>query len=415
MSTRKATIFGQHDENTLIQMDEVMEHAVHGALMADAHQGYSMPIGGVAAYRDQINVAGVGVDIACGNCAMRTDINLRDLGDYTAWLRSLGTWIQDKIAFGMEGQVNLSPRAPRDHPLFDDPAWELVPREHRTQLIAKARNQLGTVGGGNHYVDILEDQEGYLWVGVHFGSRRFGYDISNSYVSIAQGGVWGERGKWEQSSLLDLGTPAGDDYWELMQLAGRYAYAGREWVCRAILGWMESQPMDEVHNNHNFAWRERHQGEELVVVRKGATPAFPRQRGFVGGSMGDDAVILQGPESIELEDLTGSMPLMVNALFSTVHGAGRVRSRTATRGKVKKGVIIRPGLVALQDVRDWLSWRDVLVFGADIDESPQAYRRLDDVLAAQGGTIEVLHTLTPRVVVMATGFSGANPFLREVE
>ncbi|KKN27889.1 hypothetical protein LCGC14_0859790 [marine sediment metagenome] len=414
MTARGFATFGKHDDNTLDEMGEVMLDARYGALMADAHKGYSMPIGGVAAYRDQVNVAGVGVDIACGNCAMRTVINLEDLGEHKAWMRNLGLWIQQNIEFGMKGQVNRSSRAPRDYELFDDPAWELVPQEHRSQLIAKARNQLGTVGGGNHYVDLLVDEAGYLWVGVHFGSRRFGYDVSNAYVSIAQGGAWGEKGDWNQSSLLDLGTPVGDDYWELMQLAGRYAYAGRDWVCREIIRWMESCPVDIVHNNHNFAWQERHYGENLIVVRKGATPAFPGQRGFVGGSMGDDAVILQGVAVPEESEDTATPAYQRRALFSTVHGAGRVRSRTATRGKVKKGKIVRPGLVSLEEARDWVKRRDVFVFGGDIDESPQAYRRLDEVLAHQGITIDILHTLTPRVVVMAPGYSGANPFLTEV-
>jgi tRNA-splicing ligase RtcB len=131
--------------------------------------------------------------------------------------------------------------------------------------------------------------------------------------------------------LLDVTAPIGHDYWHLMNLAGRYAYAGREWVARKVLQLMGAREMELVHNHHNFAWREEHGGEELLVVRKGATPAFPGQRGFVGGSMGDDAVIVEGATTAD--DATADAQRA--ALYSTIHGAGRVLSRTAAAGKRK--------------------------------------------------------------------------------
>src|SRR6185436_9597736 len=121
--------------------------------------------------------------------------------------------------------------------------------------------------------------------------------------------------------------PLGHDYWHLMQLAGEYAYAGREWVARKVVSLLGANELELVHNHHNFAWKETHDGEELVVVRKGATPAFPGQKGFVGGSMGDDSVILEGA--------SGDSDVQRAALYSTVHGAGRVMSRTEARGKQK--------------------------------------------------------------------------------
>src|ERR1019366_808992 len=177
-----------------------------------------------------------------------------------------------------------------------DPAWYLVPNigRYRDDLIDKARRQLGTVGSGNHYVDVFVDRDsGYLWVGVHFGSRGLGHTIASNFLAIGQGGTWGDKSK-EIETLVNLGTPTGDDYWALMNLAGQYAYAGREWVARTVVKILGGQEIDMVHNHHNFAWEETHQDQKLIVVRKGATPAFPAQRGFVGGSMGDDAVILEG-------------------------------------------------------------------------------------------------------------------------
>ena len=346
------------------------------------------------------------MDIACGNCALKTDLLELEVD-----LRELGFWIQDKIGMGMSGQVNGSWWAPTDHPLFQQGAWDLIPREYRTSLKAKARNQLGTIGGGNHYIDILVDEDGFLWVGVHFGSRKFGYTIANAFVSISQGGVWAGKGDWEnKSSVLDLDTQAGQDYWDLMHLAGDYAYAGREWVCRAVARVMGGHETDIVHNHHNFAWQERHFGEDLIVVRKGATPAWPGQRGFVGGSMGDDCVILKGVDGLVNSSLNQRL-----AMFSTIHGAGRVRSRNATRGKVnrKKGIIKSPGMFSVEDVRRWVREREVLVFGADIDEGPQAYRRLHDVLPEQRDTVEIENVLRPLMVAMDKGYSGDNPFLMD--
>lgn len=403
-------LFGLHEELTIQQMKGTMKEARYGAIMADGHPGYSMPIGGVAAYENKVNVAGVGVDIACGNCALKTNLHTDDWEE--AGFRDIGFWIQDNIGMGMSGQVNGSYWAPSDHALFEQGAWDLIPREYRTSLKAKARNQLGTIGGGNHYIDILSDEDGFLWVGVHFGSRKFGYTVANAFVSMSQGGGWAERGDWEnKSSVLDMNTQVGKDYWNLMQLAGDYAYAGREWVCIAVARAMGGHETDLVHNHHNFAWRERHFDEDLIVVRKGATPAWPEQRGFVGGSMGDDCVILKGRSGF---DDNGAQRL---AMYSTIHGAGRVRSRNATRGKVnrKKGIIKSPGLFSVEDVRHWIKDRKVLVFGADIDEGPQAYRRLADVLPEQRGTIEIEHTLRPLLVAMDRGYSGDNPFLMEFD
>jgi tRNA-splicing ligase RtcB (3'-phosphate/5'-hydroxy nucleic acid ligase) len=386
-------IFGTHDEKTLVQLRDVATRAERVALMADGHMGYVMPIGGVAAYRNKVSVVGVGFDIACGNAAIMTD---RMIHDYSREeLEQLATEIQQKISFGV-GLSNVSRDAPRADALFEDPAWKALPANVEATLREKARSQLGTVGGGNHYVDVFSDENGRVWVGVHFGSRGFGHTVASGFLALAANEKWGTRMP-ERETLLDLTTPLGDAYWSLMQLGGQYAYAGREWVARKVVSILGGKEMDLVHNHHNFAWKEKHGGEELVVVRKGATPAFPGQRGFVGGSMGDDAVILEGtdiaPEKSEA------------ALWSTVHGAGRVMSRSEARGKRKgwgaKARIVAPGKVSWEMVNEWLGPKGVILRGGGLDEAPHAYRRLPDVLSAQGETVKVLHTLTPVIVVMA--------------
>ena len=458
-------VFGQHEKQTLAQLERVAERADHAALMADGHLGYVMPIGGVAAYRNQVSVAGVGFDIACGNAAIRTDLRLGDLGEQRGGrergggrraggasgragsaggrtggasgrtggtsgsgrragdasasgsraggahragrhagglrqrLENIADEIQHELAFGVGG-VNRSPDAPSDHPLFEDPAWGAVPRRHRAALRDKARKQLGTVGSGNHYVDIFGDERDRIWVGVHFGSRGFGHTVASSFLAIGQGAEWGTRVR-EAEVILDLDAPIGHDYWALMKLAGRYAYAGREWAVRKAVEIVGGREVELVHNHHNFAWEENHFGRTFVVVRKGATPAFPGQKGFVGGSMGDDAVILEGTGAVTADPNTAE--LQARALYSTVHGAGRVMSRTAALGKRHRrtGKVVKRGKVSRAMMRRWVEGRGVVLRGGGPDESPHVYRRLPDVLAAQGDTVRVLHTLRPLVVVMA--------------
>ena len=397
-------VFGEHDRSTLAQLEDVASRAVRVALMADGHLGYVMPVGGVAAFRDRVSVTGVGFDIACGNCALRTDLTAAELP--LDRLEELADRIRATISFGI-GRTNRADDAPVDHPLFDDDAWSAVPAApaERERLRELARSQLGTVGSGNHYVDVLADQEGRIWVGVHFGSRGLGHTIASGFLAISAGKRWSERVP-EAEAMLDLATDAGERYWRLMELAGRYAYAGREWVCHKVAIELAGGEVTElVHNHHNFAWREKHFGEELVVVRKGATPASPGQLGFVGGSMTDLSVILRG-----VDDATDAQRL---ALFSTVHGAGRVMSRTEAAGRrhrfgARAGQLVldarghpkRPGRVSDEMLREAVERAGVVLRGAGPDESPFVYRKLETVLAAQPG-IEILHRLRPLVVVMA--------------
>lgn len=170
-------------------------------------------------------------------------------------------------------------------------------------------------------------------------------------------------------------------------------------MARKVVDILGGRELELVHNHHNFAWKEVHEGEELVVVRKGATPAFPGQLGFVGGSMGDDAVIVRGADAPDSKVAA----LQRDALFSTVHGAGRVMSRTQAAGKRnrKTGQLITAGRVTAEMMHEWVNRKGVVLRGGGLDESPHAYRRLPEVLEAQGATIEVLHVLRPLIVVMA--------------
>ena len=381
-------IYGQHDEKTIRQMDTCMNtgSAAAGVLCADGHLGYAHPIGGVVGYTDHISISGVGFDIACGNMAVRLDT------PYSEIEPRISEILQDiarVVSFGV-GRKN-DERV--EHELFErDDLWFDA---DVADLKSTAQAQLGTVGSGNHYVDIFEDGEGQAWIGVHFGSRGLGHKITTKYLAMAGA----KDGMEVPPALLPANEDIGRGYLAGIELGGLYAYAGREWVVERVRQIIGGAVTFSVHNHHNFAWHEKHNGVDMWVVRKGATPAFPGQYGFVGGSMGDDAVILRGVES---DDSKAS-------LYSTVHGAGRVMSRTEARGKFVKvdGKKIRqPGKVRHDEWQQWIREKGVTVLGGDLDEAPQAYRRLPDVLAEHAGTIAIEHVLKPRGVIMA----GANEF-----
>lgn len=378
----KAKVFGQHDEATLRQIENCIDAgAERGVLCADGHKGYAQPIGGVVAYKDGISLSGVGFDIACGNLAVLTDAKGSEVAPK---IKSIMDDVVREISFG----IGRKAKTRVDHELFEDEAWKIAPMSGLKEM---ARDQLGTVGGGNHYVDIFADEHDRVWVGVHFGSRGLGHKTATHFLKVAGG----KDGMDVPPTVVPVSSEMGTDYLTGMGLAGKYAYAGREAVARHVVREiLKARILDEVHNHHNFAWREKHDGEAFWVVRKGATPAFPGQRGFVGGSMGDDAVIIEGIDSAESRQ----------ALYSTVHGAGRIMSRTAAKGKferVGKKRIRRDGLVRHDEMLKWVRERGVELRGGDVDEAPQAYRRLPDVLAAHAGTIRVLHTLRPLGVAMA--------------
>lgn len=369
-------VFGDPlDEGALQQIKNAQKKAFKVALMADHHLGFGVPIGGVVAYQEHVSPNGVGYDIACGNKAVRLDVAATKV---KTKIHALMDEIFKKISFGV-GRVN---NEPVEHEVLDDPLWSEIPILKR--LKDKAAHQLGTVGSGNHYVDVFLDEEDRVWVGVHFGSRGLGHGIATEYIDISKA-----KGLFEDGiALLYDKSEAGEEYLKAMDLAGRYAYAGRDWVCARVAKILKGDIVEEVHSHHNFCWRENHDGTDLWVVRKGATPAFPGQRGFVGGSMGERAVIIEGV----------SHPEASHTLRSTVHGAGRVMSRRAAIGDKKKGL---SGAVSERAMMKWVSEAGVVLKGAGVDEAPQCYKRLPEVLEHHRNTIRVLHTLKPIGVAMA--------------
>jgi tRNA-splicing ligase RtcB len=389
-------VFGDPDAGAVRQIETCLqdERAVAGALMADHHLGYSMPIGGVVAYKGAISPSGVGFDIACGNKAVRTNVPVAELLGTGPILRA----IADRVAFGL-GRNNSDPI---EHSVLEDERWKIIDGLD-PKLREAARVQLGTVGSGNHYVDLLSDEDGWLWVACHFGSRGFGYKVASGFLSIATGKTFTDRiPESEDPAVLDIGTPSGDTYRELMELAGDYAYAGRDYVIEQVLSVLDNPEVTEsVHCHHNYAWFE----DGLWIVRKGATPLTSEPE-FIGGSMGDISVIVSG---------TGED---IGALGSAPHGAGRLMSRTKAAGKFKKQTVTRTApdgstytkkirvrdkstaLIDFDEVKSELAQRGVSVWGAGADEAPAVYKDLRTVLS-QHSNIEVKHTLTPIGVVMA--------------
>ena len=377
-------IWGTPDPGAVSQIKTCALTADKVALMADHHKGYAVPIGGVVAYKDAISPSGVGYDIACGNKAVRVDMPGSDL---RANVPRIMDEVWTTISFGVGRKNNERV----EHALFESPGWKA---QAASPLKEMARQQLGTVGSGNHYVDLFTDEQDRVWIGVHFGSRGLGHKLATWFLE--KGGA--KDGMDVEPCVIPASTDLGEQYIVCMNLAGEYAYAGRDWVCERVAKILGAEIQEEVHNHHNFAWRESHGGEDYWVVRKGATPAFPGQKGFVGGTMGETSVILEGVENESAK----------HSLYSTVHGAGRVMGRMEAKGKVDKktGAVLRPGKVSQEMMREWVTRAGVELRGAGLDESPHCYKRLNEVLAEHGDSIRILHTLTPVGVAMA----GANEF-----
>ena len=380
--------FGPVDERALKQLQNCTKQAEFAVLCADHHPGYSQPIGGAVAYKDHISPSGVGYDIACGNKAVMTDAMLGDIN-----VAKVMDDIVRQIGFGV-GRPNPEPV---EHEVFDK-IWQAEFRPQR-KLIQLARSQLGTVGSGNHYVDIFADEKDRIWIGVHFGSRGFGHRTATGFLAMAKGKHFEDKAsEGEMDSppvLLGLDTEIGQSYIEAMNLAGEYAYAGRDTVCAKVLEILGAKALDSIHNHHNFAWRETHFGEDVWVVRKGCTPAFPGQKGFVGANMGSVSVILQGVDSEASKE----------GLYSTVHGAGRIMSRTQAAGKMKwtqgKPTRVSTGLIDWEKTQSELRELKVELRGGGADEAPGVYKKLDEVLEYHDGTIKILHRLRPLGVAMA--------------
>jgi len=378
------TIYGGEniDKGSRTQMENACQLPVarKAALMPDAHLGYGLPIGGVLGAKDAILPYGVGMDIAC-----RMRITITDADDTLGIpllngdnCRQLKAAVRNGTRFGMGN--DYKPKNRPDHAVMDDPAWESTPLLEG--LRAKAWNQLGTSGGGNHFVDwgilttkvqIGDAPPGcYVALMSHSGSRGSGYKVCRHYTDIAK-----EQNPAGELSWLDMASEAGQEYWEAMNLMGRYASANHEVIHRKVLAEARLRSLGHVENHHNFAWKEIHDGEELIVHRKGATPAAKGELGVIPGSMGTPAYVVQGlgrPES----------------LCSASHGAGRALSR-----KAAKNAFSWPEWDA------YLEARGISLLQGGLDETPGAYKDITQVMESQRELVEPIGMFLPKIVLMA--------------
>jgi len=369
------------EDGAIEQMENacLLPIAVTGALMPDAHQGYGLPIGGVLATRSAVIPYAVGMDIAC-----RMKLTVLDLP--VSWLTEqqerLKRAILEETSFG----VGATFRKRKQHPVMDE-AWN-VTRKTGT-LKDKAWSQLGTSGSGNHFVEfgelVLDRDELGLKAGVylallsHSGSRGSGNDVATHYSTIAQKMHPELPKEMRNLAWLDLGTEEGEGYWSAMELMGRYAAANHELIHRAIADNLGVEVLLDVENHHNFAWKETHGGEEVVVHRKGATPAGEGVVGIIPGSMGTPGYVVRGKGNPA-------------SLASASHGAGRKMSRKAAKAKC-----------SWSTASAFLAERGITLISGGLDEVPMAYKDIEVVMAAQSDLVEILARFNPKLVKMAPG------------
>ncbi len=377
-------IYGkQHiGQNAIDQMDVAMKLpvAVGGALMPDAHQGYGLPIGGVLATENAVIPYGVGVDIGCRMCLTMYNMKPSYIKGHHAALKKM---LMANTAFGAGQGV----ADPMDDPIFENEAFQEI--GFVRGLKDTAFKQIGSSGGGNHFVEfgvvsVLDpDNEwdipvgDYIAILSHSGSRGLGARIANHYTKIAM-----EKCKLPKEAKhlawLDLNTEAGMEYWIAMNLAGDYASACHHHIHRRLSKALGEKPMAMVENHHNFAWKELlEDGTEVIVHRKGATPAGKGVLGIIPGSMTAPGFIVRGKG-----DFT--------SLNSASHGAGRQFSRRKAKENFTK-----------KQVRDLLKKSEVTLIGGGIDEAPMAYKDINQVIASQSDLVEVIGKFQPRIVRMA--------------
>jgi tRNA-splicing ligase RtcB (3'-phosphate/5'-hydroxy nucleic acid ligase) len=351
--------------------------------MPDAHVGYGLPIGGVLATADAVIPYAVGVDIAC---RMRLSLYEDSPEILTRRTAELQKALLERTRFGMGEEWERADRP--THAVLDDPAWE---ETHLLKsLKPKAQSQLGTSGTGNHFVEwgvfrLYADDETlglkageYTALLSHSGSRGVGFKIANTYSDLAMRLHPALEKSVRHLAWLPLASEPGEEYWRAMELAGRFASANHAVIHQRVASAAGVKAVSHVENFHNFAWRETlADGSSAIVHRKGATPAADGVLGIVPGSMGDSGYVVRGRGD-------------VHSLNSASHGAGRRMSRRAALNSITK------------TARDtYLRERGVTLLGGAIDESPQAYKDVESVIAAQLDLVEVIGKFTPRVVRMA--------------
>ena len=356
-----------------------------GALMADAHIGYGLPIGGVLATRNSVIPYAVGVDIAC-----RVKLSVLDLPpemlENEKGMQQLTNAIESETKFGVGGKFKVR----REHSVIDED-WDVSPVTQK--LKGKAHSQLGTSGSGNHFVEfgpitITEKNLGiapgkYLALMSHSGSRGTGAAVADYYSKLAMKKHLELPDRLKHLAWLDLDTEEGQEYWNAMNLMGKYAAANHACIHKHVTNNLGAGVLLDIENHHNFAWKETHHGEDLIIHRKGATPAGKDVLGIIPGSMASPAYVVRGKGNPE-------------SLNSAAHGAGRVMSRKRAHRELN-----------WEDAKKILESRGVTLLSAGLDEVPTVYKNIDKVMEDQKDLVDVQARFDPKLVKMAP--SGERP------
>lgn len=379
------SIYGkQHIEvGALAQMEIAMKLpvTVAGALMPDAHQGYGLPIGGVLATNNAVIPYGVGVDIGCRMALSIFDIpESHFMENHAKYKRELIAWTKFGAGNGWQGKYKA------EHSILDRSEFNATP--FIKSLHDKASAQLGSSGGGNHFVEwgIIElDKDDaelnipkgkYVALLTHSGSRGFGATIAGHYTKLAKE-LCKLPKEAQNLAYLSLDSAEGQEYWLAMNLAGDYASACHEVIHNRLTAAIGGNLLARVENHHNFAWKEKFNGQDVIVHRKGATPAAKGVLGIIPGSMTAPGFLVRGKGE-------------ESAINSASHGAGRQMSRTQAIKTVTPG--------AMQKI---LKEHGVTLIGAGLDEAPFAYKDINTVMAAQSELVDTIAKFTPKMVRMA--------------
>ncbi|UOR06378.1 RtcB family protein [Hymenobacter aerilatus] len=374
------------DQSAIHQMETAMKLpvTVAGALMPDAHHGYGLPIGGVLATDNAVIPYAVGVDIGCRMALSVFALPPKHLEQRVQELRKM---LVDNTRFGNRDVFRHGQKL--DHAVLDRAEFQEI--GFLRNKLDTAATQIGSSGGGNHFVewgvvDILDPTNElgvpvgqYLGLLSHSGSRGLGASIANHYTKLAKD-VCQLPSEAQHLAWLSLESEAGQEYWAAMNLAGDYASACHHQIHQRLAKALGERPLAKVENHHNFAWKERlATGQEVVVHRKGATPAGAGVLGIIPGSMTAPGFIVRGRGE-------------ATSLASASHGAGRAMSRTRAKQELGEA-----------DVRRYLQQHHIELIGGGVDEAPQAYKDIHAVMASQHDLVDVLGTFTPRIVRMEGG------------
>jgi tRNA-splicing ligase RtcB (3'-phosphate/5'-hydroxy nucleic acid ligase) len=384
VATEYAIFGADHiEKGALDQMEVAMRLpiAVAGALMPDAHQGYGLPIGGVLAAKNAIIPYGVGVDIGCRMALSVFDIPENHfLENASKYKRELVAWTKFGAGAGWQGKFRAQ------HNVLDNADFNMTP--FVKNLHEKAFHQIGTSGGGNHFVEFgiiefenddekLNVKKGkYLALLTHSGSRGFGATIAGHYTKLAKE-ICKLPKEAENLAYLDMNSAEGQEYWMAMNLAGDYASACHEVIHERLTKAIGGEVLAKVENHHNFAWKEMWNGEEVIVHRKGATPASKDVMGIIPGSMTAPGFLVRGKGEVA-------------SINSASHGAGRQMSRSFAIKNVSR-----------DEMRKELADHGVTLIGAGLDEAPMAYKNIETVMASQKELVDVVAKFSPKMVRMA--------------